>query len=192
MSNLLIGLVMTLLVLATVGAIVGYSLWVERLEARRPKSEEAPAREATHAPAEAPAESSLTRQIAGLIMSRVLGPAGPIDATITPLSQLSTGGLSGVAMADNAITSSLSDNVLSEEARDIVRFWAMVEAAERVIKHGKLGQAEAIEVVFGCSRSSRPESVYARARAALLARSEAAYRTNQARLVELQAAAHEE
>jgi hypothetical protein len=42
MSNLLIGLVMTALVLLTIGAIVGYSLWMERLEARRPKSEAAP------------------------------------------------------------------------------------------------------------------------------------------------------
>jgi hypothetical protein len=71
MSNLLIGLVMTILVLAILGLIVGYSLFVERLGARRPKSAQAPTREETHPP---PAPTLLD-----LIMSRLFGAAGPIE-----------------------------------------------------------------------------------------------------------------
>jgi hypothetical protein len=71
MSNLLIGAIMTALVLLTIGAIVGYSLWIERLEARRPKSEAAPVRKEAHTPA--------TSTLAALIMSRLFGAAGPID-----------------------------------------------------------------------------------------------------------------
>ena len=74
-----------------------------------------------------------------------------------------------------------------------MRFQAKVEVAEAIIKTSKLGQAEAIEVVFNCKRSGQPDSPYARARAAITARSEAQYRTNQDWLMQLQAAnGHEE
>ena len=50
---------------------------------------------------------------------------------------------------------------MPEEIREVMRFWAKVEAAEAIIKTGKMGQTEAIEAVFNCKRSGRPDSPYA-------------------------------
>ena len=88
-------------------------------------------------------------------------------------------------MPGNAANDSLPGNALPEEVREIMRFQAKVEAVEAIIKTGKIGQTEAIEAVFSCKRSGRADSPYARARAALSARSEVQYRANQARLMEI-------
>lgn len=76
-----------------------------------------------------------------------------------------------IAMRNNADNAALPDNVaLPEDARAIVRFHAQVEAVIAVVETGKIGQTEAIERIFRCSRSSKPESVYAQARDAVVAR----------------------
>lgn len=111
-------------------------------------------------------------------------------ATLLPATPREVG--QGFAKPGNAVNDSLTGNMLPDEVREVVRFWAMVEAAERVVQSGKMGQVEAVETIFGCKRSGRPESTYARAVAALKARSDTAYREQQARLLELQAAAVEE
>lgn len=49
-------------------------------------------------------------------------------------------------------------------------FSALTDTCVRVIATGKMGQTEAIEVVFGCKRSGKLTSPYARARAAVLDR----------------------
>jgi hypothetical protein len=49
-------------------------------------------------------------------------------------------------------------------------FNARVEAVLAIIETGKIGQTEAIEKIFRCTRSSKSDSVYARARAAIGAR----------------------
>jgi hypothetical protein len=169
-----------LLCLGGAAALV-FLLWLNHKLRGRPKSEERP-EEGTRPAQEAP---TLTSQI----MSRLLGAAGPIEEAATPLPATSTSGGQRIAKPGNVVNDGLTGNVLPEEVREVMRFWAMVEVAERVIKSGKMGTAEAIETVFNCKRSGRPDSVYARARAALNARSEASYRERQDRLVELQTAA---
>lgn len=52
-------------------------------------------------------------------------------------------------------------------AREVIRFQAKVEALADLVRAEKVPQAKGIEIVFHCSRSSRPESTYERARAAL-------------------------
>lgn len=197
MEYFLIGLAMSLLVAVVLGLIVAYSLCMERLAARRPKSSPEP-EEATHAApsrivsrplGDTPAPS-ITDLISSFIMSRFLGAAGPIEGAGNGVAQAAPEAGQGVAKPGNPVNDGLPGNVLPEEVREIMRFQAKVEAVENILKSGKIGQVEAIEFVFECKRSGRPESVYARAVAAVKARSETAYRANQARLVEL-VAAHE-
>jgi hypothetical protein len=175
--------------LALMGAFILLLWGVHRL-AGRPKSEGE-----EHAPAVASrpiaeeAETAVRPPLISELMSMFLGAAGPIDVAATPLPAHPQEAGQGVAKPGNAVNAELPGNLLPEEVREILRFWAKVEAAEAIIAGGKVGQTEAIETVFGCKRSGRPESVYGRAVAAIRARSEAAYRERQARLVELQAAA---
>jgi hypothetical protein len=72
-----------------------------------------------------------------------------------------------IAMPDNAGNVELSVNAATIES---ATFNARVDAVLAVVESGKLGQTEAIERIFGCSRSSRPTSVYTRARRAVQAR----------------------
>ena len=94
------------------------------------------------------------------------------DGTVVAAHLPSTpqNGGQGGAITGNAVNAELPGNVLPEEVREIVRFWANVEAVEAVIKTGKIGQTEAIEAVFRCKRSGRPDSPYSRAHAAIQAR----------------------
>lgn len=55
-------------------------------------------------------------------------------------------------------------------------FQTRVEAVERIVKGGKVGVVEAIELIFDCKRNGRPDSVYGRARAAIQAREKPQYR----------------
>jgi hypothetical protein len=164
-------------------------LWgVSRLSGR-PKSEEK-----EHAVTSRPIaeEAQAVRMdLPSYIMSLILGQAGPVEAAATPLPATPHEAGQPIAKPGNAVNDTLTGNVLPEEVRETIRFWAMVESTERIISGGKVGQTEAIELVFNCKRSGRPDSLYARARAALNARTEATYRANQARLVELQAAQEE-
>lgn len=174
--------------LGAVGLMI-FLLWLNHtiVTRRRPKSEE----EEEHTPAQAtPPAPTLTDRI----MSRLLGSAGPIEGDATRLHTTPHEGVQGVANTRKSVNEGLrpqgvAQPVIPEEARDIIQFWTKIEDTERVIKSGKLGTVEAIELIFECKRNGRPDSVYGRARAALQARSEATYRANQARLVELQATA---
>lgn len=56
-----------------------------------------------------------------------------------------------------------------EEAREIIRYQQRVEDAVKLIQSGKIGQTEVIELVFSCKRSGRADSLYGKARAAVLA-----------------------
>lgn len=86
--------------------------------------------------------------------------ADPLPATSTIEAQR-------VAMPGNAGNAELPGNVLPEAAREIVRFQAQVEAVIAIVESGKVGQTEAIERIFKCKRSGRPDSHYAKARAAV-------------------------
>jgi len=77
----------------------------------------------------------------------------------------------GIAMPGKAVNAELPGNALPEAAREIVRFQARVEAVIAVVGSGKVGQVEAIERIFVCKRSGRPDSPYGRARAAVEAQS---------------------
>jgi hypothetical protein len=169
-------------------------LWVVNRLAGHPKSGRAPEDEhaapvRSHPIAEAKAE--VRPSLLADLMSLILGQAGPVEAATTPLPAPPPIEAQRMAKPGNGVNDALTGNMLPEEVRDVVRFWAMVESAERIIAGGKIGQTEAIELVFNCKRSGRADSLYARARSALNARTEANYRANQARLVELQAAAEE-
>lgn len=76
------------------------------------------------------------------------------ESADNPLLPTSTTPLPGVAMRNN------DDNGLLPGNADNAVFVAQVEAIERVIKSGKIGQAEAIELIGGCSRTSRQGKPY--------------------------------
>jgi hypothetical protein len=167
--------------------------WATR---RRPKSEEeeTPAivsRSITEAAPE------ITPSLITQIMSMLLGSAGPIEPAATRLQASPQSEVQGFANGCNPVNDELrpqafAQPIVPEEARDIIIFWGNVAAVERIVAGGKMGVVEAIELIFECKRNGRADSVYGKARAAINARSEAAYRANQARLVELQAAAVED
>lgn len=177
--------------LALMGSFILLLWGVSRLSGR-PKSGEA-SEEEHAAPITSHPIAKAARTIRpskmSLIMSTLLGAAGPIEPPATPLPTPPPIEAQRMAKLGNVVNTELPGNMLPEEIREVVRFWAMVESAERIIAGGKVGQTEAIELVFNCKRSGRPDSPYARARAALNARSESVYRERQARLMELQAAA---
>lgn len=101
--------------------------------------------------------------------------ARPLDRPIAaPLPATATDGGQGLAKPGNGVNAELPGNVLPEEAREIVRFQAKVEAVIAIMESGKVGQVEAIERIFGVKRSGRPDSPYARARAAVEAQSKPA------------------
>jgi hypothetical protein len=178
-----------LLCLAGAGGLV-FLLWLNhKLATRgRPKSEEAetPAIASRPIAEEAP---EITPSVIAQIMSTLLGSAGPIATPARPLPATGREAGQGVAKPCQGVNTELPGNMLPEEIREVMRFWAKVEAAEQIIAGGKIGQVEAVELIFNCKRSGRADSIYGRAVAAIKARSEAAYRKRQAQLVELQAAA---
>lgn len=72
-----------------------------------------------------------------------------------------------IAMPGKAANSELPDNTAVLEQ---ATFAARVDAVIAVLGTGKIGQTEAIERIFNCSRSSRSTSMYAQARSAVQAR----------------------
>lgn len=70
----------------------------------------------------------------------------------------------------NPVNSTYIDiNLVSlDEAREIIRYHAMVDALNNLIKSGVItNRAKAIESVFQCTRSSRPDSIYFKVRDSL-------------------------
>ena len=80
-----------------------------------------------------------------------------------------------IAIGNNADNGALTGNAVDralvpEEAREIIRFQAKIEAITALLSSGKVtNKAEAIEQVFACSRTSKskPDSPYQRALRAL-------------------------
>lgn len=93
------------------------------------------------------------------------GVAAPVAATVQEAGQP----IAKPSTPDNAQLPGNADNaVLPIEARDIIRATAIeqgkAQAVAALLKSGKLtNKAEAIEQVFGCSRSGRPGSTYQQA-----------------------------
>jgi hypothetical protein len=162
-------------------------LWGVHRLAGPPKSDAADETAVTSHPI-AEEDEAVSPPFISELMSLFLGAAGPIERRATPLPTPAPEAGQPITKPGNGVNDGLPGNMLPEEVRELLRFWAMVDAAERVIAGGKVGQTEAIELVFNCKRSGRPDSIYGRAVAAIRARSEAAYRERQARLLELQAA----
>lgn len=187
-----IGLGMSVLIGAALGAIVLYSRLVEGRAPSAPKSEPAGAtQEATSRPATSSPAPSLAARMAAHIMSRLEAPGGALERPGVQVAADSREGVQGFAKGRNPDNDQLSAQPLAqpaipEDARDIIIFWERVSQVERIVAAGKIGQVEAIELIFNCKRNGRIDSVYGRARAAITARSESTYRANQDRLVELQ------
>ncbi len=99
-----------------------------------------------------------------------MGEGGADDSVADPLPATSTSGGQRIATPGNAVNTKLTGNLLPEEAREIVRFQAKVEAAAAIVESGKVGQTDAIEIIFHCKRSGRVDSPYGKARDALLVR----------------------
>lgn len=93
-------------------------------------------------------------------------PERPVAA---PVVRGATTGGQLIATTDNEDNSQLSDNdLLPEEVRDIIRFQAKVEALAMLYNMGQVTNlAKGIEQTFGCSRSSKEDSLYQRAKRAL-------------------------
>lgn len=87
----------------------------------------------------------------------------PVDSHVG-----ATGNDSGqrIAMRGNEGNGLLPGN----DAGNGVVFSAQLDMCLRLIGSGKVGQTEAIEIAFGCKRSGKPDSPYAKARAAVGAR----------------------
>lgn len=170
-------------------------LWGKRAERRAPKSETSKEEAAPIPPA--PPAPSIADRVGAHIMSRTSALATPKEPTGNPVAADVRVGVQGFANGRNPDNDGLTAQPLAqpsvpEEARDIIIFWERVSQVERIVAGGKIGQVEAIELIFQCKRNGRADSVYGRARAAIAARSESSYRANQARLVELVAAGEEE
>lgn len=87
--------------------------------------------------------------------------AAPVAATSTNGGQL-------IATPDNEVNDGLSGNAVADlipsEARDIIRMQVRAEIVVELLKSAKFtNKAEAIEFVFKCSRSGRPNSTYQQA-----------------------------
>ncbi len=84
--------------------------------------------------------------------------AAPVAATSTEAGQL-------IAKPGNAGNAELAGNaIVPSEARDIIRMQAKAETVVALLKSAKMtNKAEAIELVFNCSRSGRAGSTYQQA-----------------------------
>lgn len=106
---------------------------------------------------------------APIVMSRPMTTPPANRPIASPVDQRSTSAVQPMATTSNAINQELNNNsLLPEEAREIIRFQAKVEALAELIKSGQItNMAKGIEAAFGCSRSGKEDSVYQRARRAL-------------------------
>lgn len=101
------------------------------------------------------------------ITSSNSGDVLPDDAIVPPVANGSTKADNGVATRNNADNAALSDNEPNNELDNAI-FRAKVEALAALVRSRKVPMAEGIETVFDCTRQSKPDSVYQRARAMLL------------------------
>lgn len=111
----------------------------------------------------------LARGIAHLIMLREQRKSA--RAAVSALvAATSTNDGQRTAMLGNADNPELSGNAVADpvpsEARDIIRMQAKAEDVVALLKSAKMtNKAEAIELIFNCSRSGRPNSTYQQAAA---------------------------
>lgn len=103
------------------------------------------------------------------VMSRDGDEDRPDQPVVTPVVRGATNAGQLIATTDNEDNSELSGQpLLPTEARDIIRFQAQVEALASLYKSGQVTNlAKGIEETFGCSRSSKEDSTYQRAKRAL-------------------------
>lgn len=159
-------------------------LWGKRAERRAAKSDApetappTPSRVVSRPIGEA--APTMRDTIGGRIMSILLGSGGAIEGVADRLPATLPEAGQGFATPGNAVNDRLPGQPVAapavpDDARDIIKFWANVEAVEAIVRTGKIGQVEAIETIFGCKRSGRPESVYGRAVAAVKAREQPRY-----------------
>lgn len=109
-----------------------------------------------------------------LVRPFIMSRAPIVDRSYVPVSapvdQPSTNTRQPIVMPDNAVNAELSGNAVAApiptEARDIIRMQAKAEAVAKLIRSAKMtNKAEAIELIFECSRSGREGSMYKRAQA---------------------------
>ena len=88
---------------------------------------------------------------------------------VPPVAQAAQNVGQPIATTDNEDNRQLSDiGLLPEEVREIIRFQAKVEGLASLYRSGQITNlAKGIEDMFGCSRSSKEESTYQRAKRAL-------------------------
>lgn len=102
-------------------------------------------------------------------MSSLRPRVSPDRAVAPPVDQQLREAIQPIATTGNAINQELNDNaLLPEEAREIIRFQAKVEALADLINSGQVSNmAKGIEGVFHCSRSGKEDSIYQKARRTL-------------------------
>lgn len=107
-----------------------------------------------------------------VVMSRAAPGRPPMPRVAPPVVPTPPEAGQLVAMPTTADNPELSDNdQLSAGARDIMIFYARVETIASLYKDGQISNlAKAIEKGFGCSRSSKEQSTYQRAKWAIEAR----------------------
>ncbi len=101
-----------------------------------------------------------------VLMSRLRPWLPPDKAVVRAIDQHLRDDDQLIATTSNAINQELNDNsLLPEEAREIIRFQAKVEALADLIKLGQVSNmAKGIEGVFHCSRSGKEDSTYQQVR----------------------------
>ncbi len=161
-------------------ALLIFLLWLNHKIATRgqPKSEAAETPRARSRPLDSPAPTPRA-SIVDMLMSRMFGAAGPLEAGASALDSDPAEDLQPLATPCKAANDSLarqeldarSANDLSDitpaEARAIIRQQARAEAIVAILKAAEAGkvksagdQAGLIEAVAGGSRTSRPGTPY--------------------------------
>lgn len=104
-----------------------------------------------------------------MVMSNEADEGGSDQAVDQPVVRGATTAKQPIATTDNEGNSELPRQpLLSENARDIIRFQAQVEALASLYRSGQVTNiAKGIEDTFKCSRSSKEDSTYQRAKRAL-------------------------
>lgn len=105
---------------------------------------------------------------APVVMSNDRAEDRPMWAVADPVATMTTPARQPIATPDNDDNAGLTDNApatpIPSEAREIIRMQAKAEVVVKLLQSAKLtNKAEAIELIFECSRSSRAGSTYQQA-----------------------------
>ncbi len=110
----------------------------------------------------------IRERVASMIMLRSQNAPISFDPVSAPVASTSTNNEQLIATPGNADNGKLPGNAVADlvpsEARDIIRMQAKAEAVVTLLKSAKMtNKAEAIELIFDCSRSGRSNSTYQQA-----------------------------